>query len=295
MADKKSPAERRLLKIPNSKVLYSSEDQIYGGGREYRPHSDRLNHIGRGITSGITERVLDAIPDLPQGIVGAFVNPIKEGYKERNNAIRHASFREAGKVGLPGINSLYSLYAMSWGLTNPDITAVITIEADDGKEALLGFEYKGGVISPDKIGKKLLNKEAITAGVMAELMNEETEKSDIKDVNVFKSKYVNSEPFVYGAKGKRSVVGKDKDGKIIFRYGRPSRGEFLKYYLTSDVTYTILDWATNLAGSTLPGIAGQRFYEGEVEEVIKYTQGDYGTKNIGGAPNPFAAGYRKAA
>jgi hypothetical protein len=289
---------RKLFRIPNAKVLYSGES-IYSEKHSYnshsdRPHSDRLQNLGAGIAAGIKEKVVSSIPDLPRGFLGAAFNPIKEGYIERYNRDKHVSFTQAGKVDIPGINSLYSVYAMSWGLTNPDITAVLTKEDDDGKETLVGFEYKGTPVSPDKLGEKLLNTEAVTAGVLSELTNKEIEKSDMKDVNPVLKAYLGSEYFIYGARGKRSVVKKDADGKAILRYERPSKGEFFKYYLTSDATYTLLDWGLG-AGTGLLGLERQKFNEGEIKEVIKYTQNNYGNMNIGGAPNPFAAGYRKAA
>jgi hypothetical protein len=288
----------KLFSIPNAKALYSGES-IYADKPSYnkhsdRPHSDRLQSLGAGIAAGIKEKVVSSIPDLPQGFLGAALNPIKEGYIERYNRDKHVNFNQAGKVDIPGINSLYSVYAMSWGLTNPDITAVLTKEDDDGKETLIAFEYKGMPVSPDKLSEKMLNTEAVTAGVLSELTNKEIEKSDMKDVNPVLKAYLGSEYFVYGAKGKRSAVKKDADGKMIFRYERPSRGEFFKYYLMNDATYTLLDWGLG-AGTGLAGLERQKFNEGEIREVIKYTQQDYGTKNIGGAPNPFAAGYRKAA
>jgi hypothetical protein len=294
MAGGGKETKRHIFSIPNAAVLYSGEsiysDKPFYNSHSDRPHSDRVNHVGRGIAAGIKEKVLKYIPDLQPGILGAIVNPIKQGYIDKYNTAMHVNLRDAGKVSLPGINSLYSVYAMSWGLTNPDITAIITKEGDDGKEAFLGYEYNGAVVPPDKLGEKALNKEAVKAGVISELMNREIENSDVKDVNAFLSTYAGQEPFIYGARGKRSVLGKDKDGKMIFRYERPSRGEFLKYYLTNDVTYTLLDWAAG-TGTSLLGVEEQMFYQGVANEVIKYTQKDYGNRNIGGAPNPFAASY----
>ncbi|MFH0957007.1 MAG: hypothetical protein V1813_04065 [Candidatus Aenigmatarchaeota archaeon] len=287
----------RVALIPNAmETLYSEEDMIHGKSEEYRPHNNFLKFLGGGIKAGIKENVLSSIPDFRMG-VGAYIDSAKHGYISKNNALRHANFRQAFKNNVPVLNKVvqnfYSLYATSWGLTNSDITAILTIDGGDGKEELHGFEYKGAIRSPDEMRDKMLNKEAINAGVIAELMNEEIETKGIRDIKDFIPLYANSEPFLYGAKGKRSLVN-DKDGKKVFRYERPSRGELFKYYLKNDLTYTILDTAIGLV-VPLTELAKQGFYEDEVAKVIIGTQGGYGDRNIGGAPNPFAAGYRKAA
>lgn len=289
--------KEHIFSIPNAAVLYSGES-IYADEHTYnkhsdRPHGDRLRSAWNGIKAGAKEAILNTIPDLPAGPIGNFINPLKQGYIDRYNAQRHTNFKDACKVDLPGVDSLYSVYAMSWGLTNPDITAVITGIAEDGKEALYGYEYKGKIEAADKIGKKILNKEAVTAGALTELMNGEIEKSGIKDVSTFLNAYLGSERFLYGAKGRKTVIGKDANGNPLFRYERPSKGEFFNLHLGHDWRYTVLDWGANAV--KLVGIEAQRFYESEVEQVIKYRQDSYGSRNVGGAPNPFANGYRNAA
>ncbi len=262
-----------------------------------RAHSERLGAVGGTAVNWAAEKFVRALPDAPTGnLIGETLNGFKFGLVTRFNTKKHTNGLKAFENPIPGLRKIFqngwSMYHLSNGITT--IGAAYTV-SKGGTEQPLSLQSPGS--PPLEIGKKGLdryaNGESIRANVVNELMDFELARSKVVDLNHFPPKYMQAELWFIGRKGKRTPTGTtDNDGNPIFKYERPSKKEYLKFFARMDFMYTAIDTTIGTVERALPaGAAKQHFYEREVDSVIRSTIRHYGNMREDGNENPFKSLY----
>jgi hypothetical protein len=298
--------------IPNEKALYSEEDIIYPREKGYRPKSDRASSFGKMLLNKAGAAIVSKLPDANEhSHIGQIYNSFKRGLRTNYNVTKHKHGIDAFKNDIPFLNKVvqnfWSFYHLNGGVSLIDY--VYTVERGN-KEYLLAYGTpKQAVDIPllQQIAHEIQGREtsyvnsliksippdseATNAGVFAELTDYDLyDTKTLRDISKFQPLYSKAELWFIGRKGKRDVIGQTATGENIVRYKKPSNLQFLQYYLEMDWVYTVMDKAIGAAERALgPGIAGQRVYEREVENVIKNTCRRYGEMREDGYRNPFAS------
>ncbi len=264
----------------------------------------RIGSIGKMIVNKVGEEIVKKIPDSSDvGILGGVYKSAKNGLRETLQAKKHKYGKDAFENPIPGLNKIvqngWSLYHLKDGLTTMD--SVYTVERG-GAEYMIYMQEDGESLSTadlsymaDKVkGKeaevemslynsleKFKDDDSVEAGVYEELTDNDAKQT--MDKNRVPSEYRQAELWLFGKKGKRTVIGTASDGSKIIRYEKPSTADFLKYYGRMDLMYSALSMTAAPAEGILSNQAKENLYVSEAVNSIESTKRAYG-----GGANPLA-------
>lgn len=297
--------------------LYSEGNPLYNGSVK-RPGSRRLDHFIRMLGNHALEKLVKSSPrptgdSMPEGIY----NSLRNGLVQSFNAKRHTHGQKAFKNNIPGlkkiIQNFYSFYHLNDGLTT--MQAVYTMEVDGG-ELLLHIERDGKATSiPDlelaaneyrKAGGERAHHNSLVssvkqrnygdmntrnAGVYKELTDGDIADRKVIDPERLSGQYHEAELRFFGKKGTKTIGGhtqalRNAAGQIvkpsgkIFRYGKPSKADFLKFYGEMDLLYSAVGLTAGPAEKILTAQAAQDVFTSEVGGTINRTFRRYGGSSV---------------
>lgn len=281
--------------IPNEKALYSEED-ITHGERVYRPSSSRMKNFAKMLLNHAGEKIVNATPKASgDSLLAGIYNSMRGGAITTLNASRHDHGQEAFKNGIPGLKNIfqnfYSIYHLKDGITKID--SIYTREFG-GREYLLAIQPDNEQISVtdlqneaadtagneenlhrrirDEVGKrKYADMNPINAGVYKELTDGGIYDKKVLDLSALTSQYSIAELWFFGKKGNKTTVAPG-----IYKYERPSKADFFKFYGKMDLFYSAMGLTAKGAEKVLSDQAAQDIFKSEVGGSIMRTQKRYG-------------------